>query len=796
VDSSTHPLAPGETVTARGEQWRVSHADPFPGCILVTLDGIERANAGVRSTLIAPFDTIAAVSAKKPLRRKRPATLRAALAAIAGARPARGLWTAAAARVDLLAYQLEPALAVLGGAARVLLADGVGLGKTIQAGLILCELRARGLVDRALILTPAGLRDGWAAELRDRFGLQPAVFDQTAIAGQLPGLPPGINPWMAHAIVIASIDLVKRPEVLAAVEQAPFDLVIADEAHHLTPGSDRGAAVDRLASRAPWVVLASATPHSGDEAAFDYLTRIGECGDRMAVFRRTRSDVGLGAGRRVHLLPVTPSAPERRMLSAVESYARAIWQGRGTHDRGARLVAILLARRAASSATALERTLTRRLALISSRQDPSPAQPSLPWDDGDEADGDAPAVLLGVAGLTDGAEEIQVLEGLIAMAIAARSCPSKLLRLARVIDRVREPVLVFTEYRDTLEALVGALAGRTIGALHGGLPTATRAQVVREFNHGGLDLLIATDTAGEGLNLHHRCRLVIDVELPWNPLRLEQRIGRVDRLGQRRRVHAIRLHHRGTIEDTVLAHLERRRLRARAALDLATEEWLSEEDVAVAALDIAELEVAELKFRATEPLPRTRPLLTSVTIAAARPEAARLSQQREVVTRCGRLPDRAVWSPPRHRGSSRSGIVVLYMLRHLGPQGRITGEVCGALLVHADRRLVTRRDWQAWVNRLETVIESATALERGQPLAPLWAGVCGRIGIARDRLRQSQPRALQVSLFDRRVERLAAARQDALGRLDAALLRRAQSLAPAREIDSRPRLIAVWPLER
>ena len=787
-------------MTARGEQWRVSHADPFPGCVLVTLDGIERANAGVRSTLIAPFDTIATVAVKKPLRRKRDSTVRAAVAAIASARQARGLWTAAAAKVDLLAYQLEPALAVLGGATRVLLADGVGLGKTIQAGLILCELRARGLVDRALILTPAGLRDGWAAELRDRFGLQPVVFDQSAIAGELPGLPAGFNPWMAHTIVIASIDLVKRPEVLAAVDEAPFDLIVADEAHHLTPGSDRGAAVDRLAARAPWVVLASATPHSGDDDAFAYLTRIGECGDRIAIFRRSRNDVGLGAGRRVQLLPVTPSPPEMRMLGAVEAYARAIWQGRGRHDRGARLVAVLLARRAASSATAIERTLTRRLDLISGRQDPAPAQQALPWDDADEADGDAPAALLSLAGLDDGAEELRVVADLIAIAVEARSCPSKIRRLARLIDRVREPVLVFTEYRDTLDAIVAALAGgRKMGALYGGLSTAARAQVVREFNRGGLDLLIATDTAGEGLNLHHRCRLVIDVELPWNPLRLEQRIGRVDRLGQQRRVHAIRLLHRGTVEDTVLAHLERRRLRARAALDLTTEEWLSEEDVAVAAL-----EIAALTFRATEPAPRTRPVLTSVTIAAARPEADRLSQQRDVMSRCGdRSLDRAVWSPGR-RGNSSADIVVLYTLRQLGSQGRITGEACRALLVHATRCPATRRDWQAWVNqlqdRLEKLIESATAghaLDAGKQLDPFRASVCARIEIARDRLRRSQPRALQASLFDRRVERLAAARLHALDRLDAALLRRAQSLAPAAlDVASRPRLIAVWPLER
>lgn len=788
-------------VTARGEQWRVSHADSFPGGVLVTLDGIERANAGERSTLIAPFDTIATVAVRTPLRRKRHPTLRAALAAIVSARPARGLWTAAAAKVDLLAYQLEPALAVIGGATRVLLADGVGLGKTIQAGLILCELRARGLVDRALILTPAGLREGWAAELRDRFGLQPAVFDQSAIAGALPGLPAGFNPWLAHAIVIASIDLVKRPEVLAAVEQAPFDLIIADEAHHLTPGSERGAAVDRLASRAPWVVLASATPHSGDEAAFEYLTRIGECGDRIAVFRRTRSDVGLGVNRRVHLLPVTPSPPEMRMLRAVESYARAIWRGRGTHDRGARLVAILLSRRAASSATALERTLTRRRHLISGRQDPAQAQQALPWEDADEADGDAPAALLGLAGLDDGAEEIRVLEELIAMAIEARSSPSKIRRLARVIDRVREPVLVFTEYRDTLDALVDAMSGsRKTGALYGGLSTAARAQVVREFTHGGLDLLIATDTAGEGLNLHHRCRLVIDVELPWNPLRLEQRIGRVDRLGQQRRVHAIRLLHRGTVEDTVLAHLERRRLRAHAALDLTTEEWFSAEDVAVAAL-----EIAELTFRATEPAPRARPVLTSVTIATARPEADRLSRQRDVMNQCGARPlDRAVWSPPRRRINSPTDMVVLYTLRQPGSQGRLTGEACCALVVHTEHCQATRRDWQAWVNhlqdRLETLIESATArhaLDAGKPLDPLRAGACGRIEIARNQLRRSQPRAWQTSLFDRRVERLAAAQQHALDRLDAALLRRAQSLAPATpDVVSRPRLIAVWPLER
>ena len=783
--------APGETVIARGEQWRVCQADQFRECLLITLDGVEPANAGVRSTLIAPFDTIAVVARKKPLQRKRRATLQSALATIAAARPRRGLWTAAAAKIDLLAYQLEPALAVLGGATRVLLADGVGLGKTIQAGLILCELRARGLVERALILTPAGLRDGWATELHERFGLRPVVFDQASIANQLPGLPVGFNPWLAHSIVIASIDLVKRPEVLAAVEQAPFDLLIADEAHHLTPVSDRGAAVDRLAARTPWVVLASATPHSGDEAAFEYLTGIGECGDRMAIFRRTRDDVGRGSGRRAHLLPVTPSPPETLMLRAVESYARAIWRGRGTHDRGARLIAILLSRRAASSATALERTLTRRLQLIAGRDDPAPAQPVLPWDDTDEADGDTPAALLGLAGLDDGAEERRLLADLIALTAEARSCPSKIARIGRIVDRVGEPTLIFTEYRDTLEALYDALAGgRRTGLLHGGVPAGIRAQIVHEFNHGSLDLLIATDTAGEGLNLHHRCRLVIDVELPWNPLRLEQRIGRVDRIGQKRCVHAIRLLHRGTVEDTVLAHLERRRLRANAALDSTTAEWLSEEDVAAAA------------FGPVEPRPRRRALVASTTVAAAGAEAHRVSHQREVLRgRAVRSRDRVLWSPPRHRLGS-ADMALLYLIRQIGSHGRVSEQCCRAVVVRVQPCPMTRRDWHRWVNHLEEhlvplvgSVPAGDAPEPNHQLDPLCGAVSARIEIARDRLRRSAPLELQTSLFDRRAERVVALRQLALERLDGALLRRALSLAPPADV-LRPQLIAVWPLAR
>jgi len=267
------PIETGSLVEVRGERWLLTGATAHGACTVLTLEGRDQENANQRLRVIEPFDRWRRIANGRLRRRPRRAVLRAALGAIVDARPATGLWTAASASIDLWPYQLEPALAALNGATRLLLADAVGLGKTIQAGLLLSELRERGWIERALIVCPAGLRDTWARELASRFGIRAAILDQAAIAERIALLPPGSNPWAGHAVAIASIDLVKRAEVLAAIACEPLDLVIADEAHHLTPGTDRGAAISRLASRATWCVLLSATPHSGDAAAFEYLTR-------------------------------------------------------------------------------------------------------------------------------------------------------------------------------------------------------------------------------------------------------------------------------------------------------------------------------------------------------------------------------------------------------------------------------------------------------------------------------------------------------------------------------------------
>src|ERR1019366_2763502 len=153
----------------------------------------------------------------------------------------------------------------------------------------------------------------------------------------------------------------------------------------------------------------------------------------------------------------------------------------------------------------------------------------------------------------------------------------------RFLDRVHEPVIVFTEYRDTLVQLRAAIRAPA-AVLHGGLDRAERAEALGDFIDGRRAILLATDAAGEGLNLHHTCRIVVTLELPWNPMRLEQRIGRVDRIRQRRTVHALHLIARDTPEMRILDRLRMRIARAQAEVGAADPLASQDEDLATAKL--------------------------------------------------------------------------------------------------------------------------------------------------------------------------------------------------------------------
>ena len=571
----------GDRAHVRGQPWLVAEVAMFDACALVTLRGLGNQNRGCESRVLAPFDRIEPVAASRALRHVRSRCWRRACAhLIAEAGDAGSLHTAPTARMELLPHQLEPALAVVSGrGSRVLIADAVGLGKTVQAALIVSELLARGAAARVLVLAPAGLRDQWAEECRGRFGLDLRVFDAHEIRQHRRHLPTAVNPWSTLPLIAASIDYVKRPEVLPAVRACHWDVVIVDEAHHVAAGNERHDGVAAICRAASYVVILTATPHNGDARAFASLCAIGQHGDDLLTFRRTRRDIGGRDDRRVHQLRVGTNERERQMHRCLAAFVRAVGRERGGHeqrpgsgghgrmDPAVALAIATLRKRALSSAFALARSVARRLRTLAGERLDSFEQLTLPLAGDapgrDELDGADEPPAWTIPALRDPGHEQALLSRLLEAAEFAVADESKLRVLSRLLRRLGEPALVFTEYRDTLMHVRDRVAPEA-AVIHGGLSTGERRASLERFAGGSV--LLATDAAGEGLNLHQRCRVVINLELPWSPVRLEQRIGRVDRIGQRRRVHVFHLIAAGTGEAGMLERLAGRVSRANSEI--------------------------------------------------------------------------------------------------------------------------------------------------------------------------------------------------------------------------------------
>ena len=284
-------FAAGDRVTVRGERWVVQEATKFADVTLLSLS-----SAGGQSfrqcRLLAPFDRPIALGRTRRIHSVTPRRWMHHLHAHAGGMYAFGqLRAPQRASIDVLPFQLEPALALVRGhGSRFLLADEVGLGKTIQAGLMLAELRLRGWCDHALVVTPAGLRHQWAGELVRRFDLRSTVIDAATLAVMSESLPFDVNPWSVEPIAITSIDFLKQPEVLRAAGALVWDVLVVDEAHHATVASQRYDAVNTLAKRARHVMLLTATPHSGDDRDYRAICSIGAVADDepILLFLRTR----------------------------------------------------------------------------------------------------------------------------------------------------------------------------------------------------------------------------------------------------------------------------------------------------------------------------------------------------------------------------------------------------------------------------------------------------------------------------------------------------------------------------
>ena len=667
----------GERVVVRGCAWTIVELTKFSDCDALRLSRAGPENAGASRTLLVPFDRPRRLHRSPSIRVVRPRRwLHALRQAAACAHPAGGLKQTARSAIDVLPYQLEPALAMIGlGVPRLMIADAVGLGKTIQAGIILNECAFERESFRALVVAPAGLREQWSRELADRFGLAATVAGAAWLARSSRELPPDVNPWILPGIYVTSFDFVKQPEVLRPLEDAAWDVLVVDEAHGAALGTARRAAVHAIAVRSRRVLLLTATPHAGDANQFDALCRIGDTaadGDRLMLFNRSRADAGGAESRRTALLPVRPTEAERRMHRLLDRYTdRVCREAQVRGDARARLAAIILKKRALSSAASLAVSARRRLTLLASPGVAVERQLTLPLGDEDPLEDDEPDAALAAPGLSDTGRERRWLKAIIEAAVGGSHRESKTRFLLRLLSRMRQPAIVFTEYRDTLERLRSVLtaAGHDVAVLHGGLSPAERSAVQHTFNSaeaGTRTILLATDAASEGLNLHQRCRAVVHYELPWSPARLEQRTGRVDRIGQSRRVHEILLVADDTAERLVLAPLAKRASRARSAMPGASRlvNALTESRVAAAVMDGEPiLRANREQTDAPEMSPAVVPPLSLHEQAEC--EARRLRTQREWITASGGHHDGAslrVSALRIGRSNLRPGLICVYTL--------------------------------------------------------------------------------------------------------------------------------------
>ena len=508
----------GAEVHLRGARWRIERTIDRDDCCELH---VASAHDETRRIFLWPFDRPAAVDRAIRFAVVRP---RAWWRAIQTAHARQiSVWTprSRTVRADVLAYQLEPAIAAAQGTSRIVLADEVGLGKTVQAGWIISDLVERERDVRILIAVPAGLRRQWQSELDTLFDLRVVSVDAPWLRGAVADLPADVNPWSAPGIYAGSIDFLKRPDVVAPLRSLVWDLLVVDEAHGSAAPTDRHAALAAIASVARRVVSITATPFSGDARRFTSLASLGSLppsSTAPVMFRRSREDTGDRRRRRHRFLAVRITRPEFRLQRLLDRYSREVWHAAGDAE-GARLAVTILRKRALSSPLAAELSLRRRLALL---QGTAAAPRQLPlFDDEESADDDLMDSALAVPGLADAAREHRWLVAIIAAAAAAAGVDSKRRRLLRLLRAARgEAAIVFTEYRDTMRHLASALPQAL--QLHGGLNASERGLVQRRFNEQG-GWLLATDAASEGLNLQHRCRLVINYELPWNPARRRRR---------------------------------------------------------------------------------------------------------------------------------------------------------------------------------------------------------------------------------------------------------------------------------
>ncbi|WP_033412279.1 DEAD/DEAH box helicase [Methylosarcina fibrata] len=534
------------------------------------------------------------------------ALLRAQASAIRSVNEAWGVFSRS--RISLLPHQLWVChKALRKWPIRMLIADDVGMGKTIEAGLILWPLLSKGMVKRLLILTPAKLVEQWQQRLRTMFDIRLAVYRPEVDTIRT-------DFWATHQQVVASLPTIRldrnqRHERLLDADQ--WDLVIVDEAHHLNveEGSSKTLGYQLLEKLEEFgkiksCVLFSGTPHRGKDYGFWSLMRlldresfgpensIGTQLEKLPDFllRNAKQKVVDMSGKRL-FQPIQQFPETYRYTDAEDDFyqkmtafilsGKAYASSLSKAQRGqVMLVLIALQKLASSSIAAVRIALQTRLArlagVVAKYRDEIEQ-----FDDQDENSDELEKALLkwetenkkGSLQLME--NEIEHLRELVDLAERIDS-ETRIERVVQVIQErfAGEQVLLFTEYKATqalvISALMQAFGQNCVGFINGDdylaaipFPDGTvqpvhskREDVADAFNSGRIRFLVSTEAGGEGIDLQERCHCLIHVDLPWNPMRLHQRVGRLNRYGQVKPVQVVSLRNPDTVESLVWSKLE------------------------------------------------------------------------------------------------------------------------------------------------------------------------------------------------------------------------------------------------
>ena len=472
-----------------------------------------------------------------------------------------------AGNADPLPHQLESIYHItsIPGPIRFLLADEPGAGKTAVASRIVQELILQRRVTSVLLVVPAQLKTQWESEL-SRF----ANISGHIVEGRVSG-----NPWITDRdVLITSMDLAKSERHRAMLGQAEFDLVVVDEAHNLNATAKKSTARYRLGETlskiSKHMIFLTATPHRGKTENFRLLLKLLEPAEfydpnmedgeiaskkRKLFLRHIKEEMKgmddeiLFRGRSVLSLTYKMSDAESRMYNAVTSYVgRQLEASKASANKVAGFAILLIQKRMASSTHSLLKTLQRRRIKITERRDSQTEYD--PDDTYDMTDSEKMAREEDLEGVTTSRTddelraEIAELDGLIEAAkVAAETKPDT--KLESLLEEMRslgdDQLLVFSEYRDTLDYLEenirkAGLDGGGVCRIDGTMDMHARQQEQDDFNSGRKRIMLATDAAREGINLQYRCHRMVNYDLPWSPIALEQRMGRLHRYGQKRDV--------------------------------------------------------------------------------------------------------------------------------------------------------------------------------------------------------------------------------------------------------------------